>query len=84
MIEQRAAGSTRALRRSSRAGDLSERVRDELVALRGKRLGWCAACGRPVFSEQSSTRSRGAVGHVRCPISAPALADRYPTGHGAG
>jgi hypothetical protein len=51
MIEQRSDGSERVVRRSGRVGDLSDRARDEVVAWRGKRLGWCAACGRPVFSE---------------------------------
>lgn len=38
--------------------------------LRGKNLGPCAACGRPVFGEQDFSRVRGRVMHVRCPISA--------------
>lgn len=44
-------------------------VRDELARERGRDLGACAACGRPVFFEQSFTRLNGRVAHVRCPIS---------------
>jgi len=42
----------------------------ELAQLRGKNLGTCAACGRPVFGEQDFSRLRGRVMHVRCPITA--------------
>ncbi len=44
-------------------------VRDELARLRGKNLGPCAACGRPVFVAHDYTRLRGRVVHVRCPIT---------------
>jgi hypothetical protein len=42
---------------------------DELAGLRGKELGTCAACGRPVFLESNFTRVTGRVVHVRCPIT---------------
>lgn len=44
-------------------------VYDELAGLRGKELGTCAACGRPVFLESNFTRVKGHVLHVRCPIA---------------
>lgn len=43
-------------------------VQDELAKLRGRNLGACAACGKPVYFEQNFTRFRGRVVHVRCPI----------------
>jgi len=45
-------------------------VGNELAKLHGKQIGACAACGRAVFFEQSFTRFRGRVAHVRCPIGA--------------
>jgi hypothetical protein len=53
-----------------RARGFSGTVGDELARLYGRKLGVCAACGRPVFVEQNFTRSRGRVVHVRCPITA--------------
>jgi hypothetical protein len=44
-------------------------VHDELAGLRGRELGTCAACGRPVFLERNHTRVKGRVVHVRCPIA---------------
>jgi len=44
-------------------------VHDDLAGLRGKELGACAACGRPVFLESNFTRLKGRVIHVRCPIT---------------
>lgn len=41
-------------------------------ALRGRKLGVCVACGQPVFLEQSFTRYKGRVRHVRCPTRAHA------------
>ncbi len=51
------------------AGGFPGTVGDELARLRGKNLGVCAACGRPVFVAQNFTRLRGNVAHVRCPIT---------------
>jgi len=44
-------------------------VYDELDGLRGKELGRCESCGRPVFLECNHTRVAGRVLHVRCPIT---------------
>jgi hypothetical protein len=44
-------------------------VHDELDGLRGKELGLCESCGRPVFLECNHTRVAGRVLHVRCPIA---------------
>jgi hypothetical protein len=38
--------------------------------LRGKNVGDCARCGKPVSVEQNFTRFRGRVVHLRCPIGA--------------
>jgi hypothetical protein len=45
-------------------------VASELAALRGKNVGACQACGRPVFLAHGFTRFAGRVAHVRCPMSA--------------
>ena len=55
-----------------RAGGFPGIVRDELAKLRGKSLGVCARCGKPVFLAQSFTRFGGHTAHVRCPINAAA------------
>jgi hypothetical protein len=60
-------------RRPPPRSGFSGTVRDELTKLRGKNLGACAACGRPVFFEHNFTRFRGRVVHVRCPISSRTL-----------
>lgn len=44
--------------------------RDELARLRGKQLGECAGCGKPVYLEQSFTSFGGRIVHLRCPIGA--------------
>jgi hypothetical protein len=56
-----------ALPRRDRGG--SAGVRAELVALRGRKLGACSACGQPVYLAHNFTRVRGRVMHVRCPIN---------------
>ncbi|HEX4110147.1 MAG TPA: hypothetical protein VHX88_18595 [Solirubrobacteraceae bacterium] len=50
-----------------RARAFAGTVRDELMRLRGRSVGLCATCGRPVFVQQSFSRLRGGVVHVRCP-----------------
>jgi len=54
----------------SRARGFAGTVGDELARLYGRKLGVCAACGRPVFVAQNFTRLRGNLVHVRCPITA--------------
>lgn len=51
-------------------------VFDELAGLRGKELGTCGACGRPVFLESNFTRLKGRLLHIRCPI----IQDDQPQG----
>lgn len=50
---------------SARPG-LAQRASDETCALRGRALGCCRVCGKPVFSQQNFTRAQGHVSHVRC------------------
>lgn len=51
-------------------------VDDELARLRGRRLGTCRTCGKPVFQSQCFTRFRGFVTHVRCASPARAAGTR--------
>lgn len=53
---------------------LSGTVRDELAKLRGRNIGACAKCDKPVYFEHNFMRFRGRVVHVRCPIGAGASA----------
>lgn len=62
-----------------RGPGFSGTVRDELAKLRGKNLGACAGCGKPVYFQQNFTRFRGRTVHVRCPTSAGARAPRPPS-----
>lgn len=49
-----------------------------LGALRGKDLGACSECGRPVLFEQNFMRLQGRVSHVCCPFEADAARDAPP------
>jgi hypothetical protein len=64
-------------RDADRRSPMTSTIPDELAKLRGRQIGPCVACGRPVFFEHNFTRLQGRVVHVRCPISA----GRAPSAH---
>jgi hypothetical protein len=70
MTDPRDRSPARVPRHQDRDRNLASTARDELTRLRGKTIGVCAVCGRPVFFEHNFTRMYGRLVHVRCPISA--------------
>ncbi|MEA2493794.1 MAG: hypothetical protein QOJ29_1705 [Thermoleophilaceae bacterium] len=54
----------------SEPADRSRRPRQAPTLGRGKNVGECARCGKPVSLEQNFTRFRGRVVHLRGPIGA--------------
>lgn len=63
----------------------AETVRDEFARVRGRTVGACAACGRPIFfGSENVSRFKGSVVHVRCPGVHTSWPLTARDGHGEG